>query len=78
MNQMVIICMLKEGDTLYVEYVDTTLPRVGANGELNSKSDTLDIIATTSVTIWIPVCHTPLIMSILESVTQKTQIENPL
>ena len=39
----------QEGDTLYVEYVDTTLPRVGANGELNSKSDTLDIIATTSV-----------------------------
>ena len=39
----------QEGDTLYVEYVDTTLPRVGANGELNSKSDTLDIVATTSV-----------------------------
>ena len=37
------------GDALYVEYVDTTLPRVGPNGELNSKSDTLDIIATTSV-----------------------------
>jgi len=39
----------QEGDTLYVEYVDTTLPRVGPNGELNSTSDTLDIIATTSV-----------------------------
>ena len=23
----------QEGDTLYVEYVDTTLPRVGPNGE---------------------------------------------
>jgi hypothetical protein len=44
----------QEGDTLYVEYVDTTLPRVGANGELNSKSDTLDIIATTSVTSGYP------------------------
>jgi hypothetical protein len=39
----------QEGDTLYVEYVDTTLPRVGPNGELNSKSDTLTIIGTTSV-----------------------------
>ena len=39
----------QEGDTLYVEYVDTTLPRVGPNGELNSTLDTLDIIATTSV-----------------------------
>jgi hypothetical protein len=37
------------GDALYVEYVDTTLPRVGPNGELNSKSDTLTIIGTTSV-----------------------------
>jgi len=44
----------QEGDTLYVEYVDTTLPRVGANGELNSKSDTLDIIATTSVVTGYP------------------------
>lgn len=40
----------KEGDTLYVEYVDTTLPAIGPNGEQWSKSDTLDIIATTSVT----------------------------
>jgi len=40
----------QEGDTLYVEYVDTTLPKVGPNGEINSKSDTLDIIGTTSVT----------------------------
>jgi hypothetical protein len=44
----------QEGDTIYVEYVDTTLPRVGPNGELNSKSDTLDIIATTSVTSGYP------------------------
>ena len=44
----------QEGDTLYVEYVDTTLPRVGPNGELNSKSDTLDIIGTTSVTSGYP------------------------
>jgi hypothetical protein len=40
----------QEGDTLYVEYVDTTLPAIGPNGEFNSKSDTLDIIGTTSVT----------------------------
>jgi len=40
----------KEGDTLYVEYVDTTLPAIGPNGEQWSKSDTLDIVATTSVT----------------------------
>jgi hypothetical protein len=44
----------KEGDTLYVEYVDTTLPNVGPNGEINSKSDTLDIIGTTSVTSGYP------------------------
>jgi len=44
----------QEGDTIYVEYVDTTLPRVGPNGELNSKSDTLDIIGTTSVTSGYP------------------------
>jgi hypothetical protein len=44
----------QEGDTLYVEYVDTTLPRVGPNGELNSKSDTLDIIGKTSVTSGYP------------------------
>ena len=44
----------QEGDTLYVEYVDTTLPRVGPNGEINSKSDTLDIIGTTSVTSGYP------------------------
>ena len=40
----------KEGDTLYVEDVDTTLPAIGPNGEQWSKADTLDIIATTSVT----------------------------
>ena len=44
----------KEGDTLYVEYVDTTLPAIGPNGEFNSKSDTLDIIGTTSVTSGYP------------------------
>ena len=40
---------VREGDTLYVEYVDTTLPAIGPNGESWSKSDTLDIIGTTSV-----------------------------
>ena len=44
----------QEGDTLYVEYVDTTLPKVGPNGEINSKSDTLDIIGKTSVTSGYP------------------------
>ena len=44
----------QEGDTLYVEYVDTTLPAVGPNGEQWSKSDTLDIIGTTSVTSGYP------------------------
>jgi hypothetical protein len=40
----------QEGDTLYVEYVDTTLPAIGPNGEQWSKHDTLDIIGTTHVT----------------------------
>jgi hypothetical protein len=44
----------QEGDTLYVEYVDTTLPAVGPNGEQWSKADTLDIIGTTSVTTGYP------------------------
>ena len=44
----------QEGDTLYVEYVDTTLPEVGPNGELNSKHDTLDIIGKASVTSGYP------------------------
>ena len=44
----------QEGDTLYVEYVDTTLPKVGPNGELNSKHDTLDIIGKASVTSGYP------------------------
>ena len=44
----------QEGDTLYVEYVDTTLPKVGPNGEINSRSDTLDIIGKTSVTSGYP------------------------
>jgi hypothetical protein len=44
----------QEGDTLYVEYVDTTLPRVGPNGEIYSTSDTLDIIGTTFVTSGYP------------------------
>jgi len=45
---------VQEGDTLYVEYVDTTLPRVGPNGEIYSTSDTLDIIGTTFVTSGYP------------------------
>ena len=44
----------QEGDTLYVEYVDTTLPRVGPNGEIYSTADTLDIIGTTHVTSGYP------------------------
>ncbi|WP_067956985.1 hypothetical protein [Nitrosopumilus sp. Nsub] len=44
----------QEGDTLYVEYVDTTLPTIGPNGEKWSKSDTLDIIATTATTSGYP------------------------
>jgi hypothetical protein len=44
----------REGDTLYVEYVDTTLPAIGPNGEQWSKSDTLDIIGTTTVTSGYP------------------------
>jgi hypothetical protein len=44
----------QEGDTLYVEYVDTTLPRVGPKGEIYSTADTLDIIGTTSVTSGYP------------------------
>jgi hypothetical protein len=39
----------QEGDTLFVEYVDTTLPQVGPNGERYSLTDTLDIVGTTSV-----------------------------
>jgi len=41
---------VQEGDTIYVEYVDTTLPAIGPNGEKWSISDTLDIIGTTHVT----------------------------
>jgi hypothetical protein len=44
----------QEGDTLYVEYVDTTLPATGPNGEYYSTSDTLDIVATTTVTSGYP------------------------
>ena len=44
----------QEGDTLYVEYVDTTLPRTGPNGESWSKSDHIEIVATTSVTSGYP------------------------
>ena len=29
----------QEGDNIYVEYTDTTLPRVGPNGESWSKAD---------------------------------------
>jgi hypothetical protein len=39
----------QEGDTLYVEYIDTTLPQVGPNGERYSLTDTLDIVNTTTV-----------------------------
>ena len=41
---------VQEGDAIYVEYVDTTLPAIGPNGEKWSISDTLDIIGTTHVT----------------------------
>ena len=44
----------QEGDTLYVEYVDTTLPAIGPNGEKWSKHDTLDIIGTATVTSGYP------------------------
>jgi hypothetical protein len=44
----------QEGDTLYVEFVDTTLPRAGPNGEQWSKSDHIEIVATTSVTSGYP------------------------
>ena len=44
----------QEGDTLYVEYVDTTLPRIGPNGEIYTTADTLDIIGTTFVTSGYP------------------------
>ena len=44
----------KEGDTIYVEYVDTTLPAISPNGEQWSKTDTLDIIGTASVTSGYP------------------------
>ena len=40
---------VQKGDTIYVEYVDTTLPTIGPNGESWMKKDTLDIIATSSV-----------------------------
>ena len=47
--------MPDEGDTIYVEYVDTTLPAIGPNGEINGQiSDTLDIIGTASVTTGYP------------------------
>jgi hypothetical protein len=39
----------QEGDTLFAEYVDTTLPQVGPNGERYTINDTLDITATSSV-----------------------------
>ena len=45
---------VQEGDTIYVEYVDTTLPAIGPNGEQWSISDTLDIIGTTKVTTGYP------------------------
>ena len=45
---------VQEGDTIYVEYVDTTLPAIGPNGERWSISDTLDIIGTSKVTTGYP------------------------
>ena len=44
----------QEGDTIFVEYVDTTLPNIGPNGESWSKSDHIEVIATTSVTSGYP------------------------
>ena len=44
----------QEGDNIYVEYTDTTLPREGPNGESWSKSDHIEIVATTSVTSGYP------------------------
>jgi hypothetical protein len=44
----------QEGDNIYVEYTDTTLPERGPNGEAWSKSDHIDIVATTSVTSGYP------------------------
>ena len=44
----------QEGDTIFVEYVDTTLPKIGPNGESWSKSDHIEVIATTSVTSGYP------------------------
>ena len=40
---------VQEGDTIYVEYVDTTLPAIGPNGESWMETDTRDIIGTSSV-----------------------------
>ena len=44
----------QEGDTIYIEYEDSTLPKVGPNGEQWSKSDHIEITATTSVTSGYP------------------------
>ena len=41
--------MISAPTTNEVEYVDTTLPAMGPNGESWMKTDTLDIIGTTSV-----------------------------
>ena len=45
---------VQEGDTIYVEYVDTTLPAIGPNGESWMETDTLDIIGTSSVVTGYP------------------------
>ena len=42
------------GDSLYVEYTDTTLPAVGPNGERWSMNDHIEIVATSSVTSGYP------------------------
>jgi hypothetical protein len=44
----------QEGDTIYIEYEDSTLPKVGPNGEQWSKSDHIEITATSSVTSGYP------------------------
>jgi hypothetical protein len=45
---------VQEGDTIYAEFIDTTLPANGPNGEQWSKSDHIKIVATSSVTSGYP------------------------
>ena len=62
----------QEGDNLYVEYTDTTLPRVGPNGESWSKSRSHRNSCNNICYIWISICDNSLIMSVLKSVMQNT------